>query len=197
MGDFSPDDFVLEYTPTNTDLSTRVPRGQGRQYLTHFFSVSGKNDYMVHGNSSITVTKNGRDLTAKAITWRRLRIWSLTNESGFNAGRPPDFDRFDDAKSETPNWIDIPSYGGPEPPEKWKTERKMFEFAVAVDGHLDSGILYYFVIVSIKKGQYRVEMSSAKKIEYEDWQALKKTQQPQPSGYTIAIDSTWLAAKVP
>jgi hypothetical protein len=40
-------------------------------------------------------------------------------------------------------------------------------------------------------------MSSAKKIEYEDWQALKKTQQPQPSGYTIVIDSTWLAARIP
>jgi hypothetical protein len=40
-------------------------------------------------------------------------------------------------------------------------------------------------------------MSSAKRIEYEDWQALKKTQQPQPSDYTIEIDSTWLTAKVP
>jgi len=197
MGDFSPDDFVLEYKPTNTDLSPHVARGQRRRYLTHFFSVFGKHDYMVHGNSSITVTKNGRDVTDKSITWRRMRIWSLTNESGFNATRPPDFDWMDDAKSETPNWMDIPSYGGVDPPEKWKTERKMLEFAVAVDGHLDSGILYFFVIVSLKRGQYRVEMSSAKRIEYEDWQALKKTQQPQPSDYTIEIDSTWLTAKVP
>lgn len=197
MGDFSADDFVLEYNPTNTDLSPHVARGQRRRYLTHFFSVFGKHDYMVHGNSSITVRKNGRDVTDKSITWRRMRIWSLTNESGFNATRPPDFDWMDDAKSGTPNWMDIPSYGGVDPPEKWDTERKMLEFAVAVDGHLDSGILYFFVIVSLKKSQYRVEMSSAKRIEYDDWQALKKTQQPQPSEYTIEIDSTWLTAKVP
>jgi hypothetical protein len=196
MGDFSADDYVLEYNPTNTDFSTRVPRGQGRRYLSHFFSVYRTNEYMVHGNSSITVKKNGRDVTDKAITWRRMRIWSLMGESGFNANQPADFDWFDDAMSETPNWIDIPTYGSMEPPEKWTAERKMLEFAVAVDGHLDSGILYFYVIVSLKKGQYRVEMSSAKRIEYQDWLDLKKTRQPQPLGCSIQIDSTWQAAKV-
>lgn len=197
MGDLSPDGFVLEYTPTNTDFSVYVARGKGRRYPSHFFSVFGKHDFMVHGNSSITVTRNGLDVTKKSITWRRMRIWSLTADSGFNASRPADFDWFDDNKSEIPNWMDIPSYGGVDPPERWKTERKMLEFAAAVDGHLDSGILYFFVIVSLKKGMYRVEMSSAKTIDYEDWKALKKTQQPQPTGYKMPIDTTWLAATVP
>jgi hypothetical protein len=197
MGDFSPDDFVLKYTPTNTDFSAHVARGQGRSYPTHFFSVFGKHDYMAHGNSSISVTRNGRDVTEKSDTWRRMRIWSLTGDSGFNASRPPDFDWLDDNLSGSANWLDIPGYGTVESPERWATERKMLEFAVAVDGHLDSGILYFFVIVSLKKGQYRVEMSSAKRIEYDDWQALKRTQQPQPSGCPIQVDSTWLVAKAP
>ena len=197
MGDSSADDFVLEYTPTYTDFSTHVARGQGRSYLTHFFSAFGKHDFMVHGNSSITVTRNGRDVTDKSNTWRRMRIWSLTGDSGFNGSLPPDFDWHDDNLSGIPNWLDIPSYGGPDSPEHWTNERKMLEFAVAVDGHLDSGILYFFVVVSLKKSQYRVEMSSAKIIGYDDWKELKKSQQPQPSGCRIPVDSTWLTAKVP
>jgi hypothetical protein len=197
MGDPAADDVVLTYTPTNTDFSTHVARGMGRSYPTHFFSVFGKHDFLVHGNSSITVTQNGRDVTDKSKTWRRMRIWALTGDSGFNASRPPDFDWMDDNLSETANWLDIPAYGTIHPPEHWTTERKMLEFAVGVVGHLDSGILYFYVIVSLKKGQHRVEMSSAKMIEYEDWLPLKKSQQPQPSGCTILIDSTWLVAKVP
>ena len=197
MGDTSADDYLLEYTPTYTDFSAHVARGQGRSYLTQFFSVFGKHDFQVHGNSSITVTRNGLDVTDKTPTWRRMRIWSLTSDSGFNASRPADFDWFDDNLSEIPNWMDIPAVGSVDPPGHWKTMRKMLEFAVAVDGHLDSGILYFFVIVSLRKGKYRVEMSSAKKIEYEDWQELKKSQQPQPTGYSMPVDSTWLDAKVP
>jgi hypothetical protein len=198
MDDFSADDYVLTYTPTNADFSTRTVKGQGRHYVTSFFSVFGKHDYMVHGNSSISVKLNGRDVTEKSNTWRRWRIWSLTSDSGFNASIPPDSDWEDDNLTGNPNWLDIPGYLIGPSPDHWKTERKMLEFAVGVDPHLDAGgILYFFVIVSLKKNQYRVEMSSAKRIEYQDWLPLKHTQQPQSSGCTIQIDSTWLTAKVP
>ena len=91
MGDLSAEDFDLKYTPTNRDFSLRVPRGQGRRPVTPFFSVFGKTDYLVHGNSFITVTRNGSDVTDRSITWRRLRIWSLTGESGFSVSSKPVF----------------------------------------------------------------------------------------------------------
>jgi hypothetical protein len=197
MGDFSSDDYILKYTPTNADNSARTVKGRGRQYLTSFYSVSGKFDHMVHGNSSITVTLNGRDVTEKSKTWRRWRIWSLTGDSGFNASLPPDSDWGDDNLTGNANWLDIPGYIIVPAPDQWKTERKLLEFVVGVDDHLDSGFLYFFIVVSLKKGQYRVEMSSAKKIEFEDWRPLKNSQQPQASGCPIQIDSTWQNAKVP
>lgn len=197
MGDFSADDYILTYTPTNTDFSAHTVKGQGQRCLTSFYSVSGKFDHMVHGNSSISVKLNGRDVTQKSNTWRRWRLWSLTSDSGFNASVPPDSDWDDDNLTGKQNWLDIPGYIIVAAPHHWKTERKMLEFAVGVDGHLDAGILYFFVIVSLKKNQYRVEMSSARRIEYEDWRPLKHSQQPQPSGCFIQIDSTWLTAKDP
>ena len=201
MGDLSADDFDLKYTPTNRDFSLHVPRGQGRRPVSPFFSVFGKTDYLVHGNSFITVTRNGSDVTDRSITWRRLRIWSLTGESGFSVSGKPDADWRDDNESAISNWIDIPGFSGLPSPQTWTTERQMLEFAVAVDGHLDSGIWYFYVIVSRKKRQYRVQMSSAKKIDYEGWKELKKTQQPQPFPEpfpgTYPVETGWMAAKVP
>jgi hypothetical protein len=49
--------------------------------------------------------------------------------------------------------------------------------------------------VSIKPGQYRVEMSSAQDMPFSKWNELKKTNTPwtQKSGCAIAVDSTWLS----
>jgi hypothetical protein len=187
--------LTLEYTPTKDDQSSRTARGQGRTYLSPFLSVSGPSDFMVHGNSYVTVWEDGRDVTGQYDTWRRWRIWSLP-KVGLNPSGPPDFDWKDDNLSKIPNWRDTPGYQSVAGPDAWMSQRTLLEFVVAIEEHPDAGALYFFVVVSTKPGQYRVEMSDAKSIPFAKYKELVKTKHPwaQASGCPIKVDSLWLPA---
>jgi hypothetical protein len=82
-------------------------------------------------------------------------------------------------------------------PEEWPEEREMLEFFVMADGHPDLGSLYFFVIVSLKPGQYHVEMSSALYGNTGDASPPGNTPEPwaKESGCKIPVDTGWL--KVP
>jgi hypothetical protein len=151
----------------------------------------------VHGNSYTEVKKQGEDISSNYNTWRRWRIWRLFGGTGFNPAGPPESDWADDNLSKTPNWMDIPGFDFAVGPAQWKDERYLLEFVVSVEGHTaEVGALYFFVIVSTKPGQYRVEMSSAKTIPFAKWAEIAKTKQPwaKASESVIKVDSLWLTA---
>lgn len=184
----------LEYTPTTEDFSSSVPRGQGRTSRTPFLAVFQNTSYVVHGNSYTAVMKYGDDVSGDYGTWRRWRIWKLASSEGFSPAGPPELDWANDNLSKKPNWMDIPGYEFAVTPDKWPNERHLLEFVVSVEKHPEIGALYFYVVVSTKKNQYRVEMSSAKDIPFETWtKELLKSKQPwaKPSGCMVKVDSHW------
>ena len=101
-----------------------------------------------------------------------------------------------DTEGNGPSWKDIPGAKFDASPP-WREGRDLLEFVVAVDKHPEIGTLYFFVIVSLKPGQYRVQMSSALYSPYTgDSSPLGNSPQPwaEESGCTIKVDSGWLKA---
>jgi hypothetical protein len=183
-------DLSLVYTPTDNDLTSMVPRGSNRTSRSSYLSVFGTSDYLVHGNSFIKVMQNGGDVSSRYATWRWWRIWH---------GAKLDQDWLDDNLSKRSNWVDIPGMQFADGPDKWRDEQYLLEFVVSVDGHTtESGALYIFVGISVKPGQYRVEMSSAKTIPFTQWKELSRIRRPwrQLSGCAIALNSGWMSADV-
>jgi hypothetical protein len=102
-----------------------------------------------------------------------------------------------DTQGNGPSWKDVPGEKFTDSPAEWQDQRDMLEFFVTVDGHPEIGSLYFFVIVSLKPGQYRVEMSSGLYSPYKgDSSPLANTSQPwaKESGCTIDVDSGWRKA---
>jgi hypothetical protein len=199
MGDKSQKtQLSLEYNPTPGDLSMYTVKGQGRSRPSAFLAVAGPSDNLVHGNSVISLkNKNDEDVAADYGTWRQWRIWRLASGNGYNAVGSPESPWDDDNRTGNANWMDIPGYILADDPAQWKEERRMLEFVVAVGKHPEFGALYFFVVISLKPGQYRVEMSSAKDILFAKFKDLEKTRQPwaQQSGCTIKVDSNWLKVR--
>jgi hypothetical protein len=195
----------LEYNPTRDDVSPQVPKGQGRLPQTPFLTIlkyAGKTTgYTVHGNSRIKVYEDGREVSRSYDTWRRWRIWHLSWDS-LNPDGPPQQDWLDDNMTNIPNWIDIPGYNFAVSPDQWKSNRYMLEFVVSVKPYVTAiDALYFYVIVSVKPGEYRVQMSSAKSIPFKGWDTvLKPSSKPwaQDSGCDMpVVDSEWLKFLLP
>lgn len=188
--------LTLEYTPTKDDQSSRTVKGQGRTRLSPFFSQYKSNSFMVHGNSYVTIWEDGRDVTDQYGTWRRWRLWTLP-EVGLNPSGHPDWDWNDDNLSKIPNWRDTPGFQSEAGPDKWGTQRTLLEFVIAIQDHPEAGAIYFFVVTSVKPGQYRVEMSAGKDIPFAKYKELVKSKQPwaQASGCPIKVDSLWLTAR--
>jgi hypothetical protein len=195
--------YTLKYTPTKKDLSSTLPRGMGRFPQTPFLSlliVGGRiTEWDIHGNSNIVVYKEEKVVSQEKNTWRRWRIWKLSD--ALNPKGPPELDWSDDHLSDSPSWSDIPGIHLGDTPDRWLDERRMLEFVVSVKGHTkEVDALYYFVIVSTKSRKYRVEMSSSTSIPFEQCVEdvcvgdLLKTRNPwaKSSGCEIVLDSGWL-----
>jgi hypothetical protein len=197
----SDDALKLKYVPTSRNLAPFTARGEGWTRESDFLAVTYINGkatgFLVHGNSEIKVIQRGREVQGNYKTWRRMRVWQLAAGGGFNPEGPVEFDWLDDAKSNTPNWTDIPALHETKLPDKWKEERHLLEFAVGVVDHLDEGLLYFYVVISEKRAQYRVQMSSSADISLEDWKTIKKSAQPWAprSDCGIELDTMWLTCK--
>jgi hypothetical protein len=124
-----------------------------------------------------------------------MRTWTLACGPGYTPIGPI-YNWNLDTQGNGPSWLDIPGakLGSP---EEWPEEREMLEFFVMADGHPELGSLYFFVIVSLKPGQYHVEMSSALYGNTGDASPPGNTPEPwaKESGCKIPVDSGWL--KVP
>jgi hypothetical protein len=191
----------LEYNPTRDDVSHQLVKGRNCLPQTPFFALgqfAGKNtDYFVHGNSRIKVYEDGKDASTYG-TWRWWRISHLTDGLNPDDG-PPQNDWADDNVSKIPNWIDIPGYKFAESPNQWKCNSYLLEFIVSVSPYKTAiDALYFYVIVSVKPGEYRVQMSSAKSIPFKRWEAdLDLKKKPWAADCKIVVDSEWLKVLLP
>lgn len=199
MGGNSPKDqsprLSFQYEPTNKDLSMHLAAANGYSRVGNFLAVMpGK--YFVHGNSEISLLdKNGKNVASQYDTLRQWRTWDLPPGTGYTAVGPV-YKWVIDTEGNGPSWKDIPGAKFDASPP-WREGRDLLEFVVAVDKHAEIGTLYFFVIVSLKPGQYRVQMSSALYSPYTgDSSPLGNSPQPwaEESGCTIKVDSGWLKA---
>jgi hypothetical protein len=187
------DTYKLVYVPTAHDASTGLDEAASAVQLGPFLLLKGKS-YFIHGNSNVKMVKGGMDFAANFNTWRRWRMWTVDCDAGIpGAGKDPS-DWVDDNGSGGPNWRDIPGEMIVDPPEQWSPACTLAEFVVSVAGQEQKyGALYFFVIFSTRKREYRVQMSSAKDMPFSKWAELKGRMQPWAlaSGVTIAVDSGW------
>jgi hypothetical protein len=188
----------FEYEPMRKDLIPYLTAGNGFTPVSPFFAVR-PGCYAVHGNSEISIRDSDRNNVASQYdTYRQYRGWDLTVAGpGYTAIGEVDNWKLD-SKGSGPNWKDVPGGKFADTPPNWNEGRSLLEFFVAVDGHPEIGSLYFFVVVSLKPGHYRVEMSSALFSPPKDGDPipLKNTSQPwaQESGCGIKLDSGWLKA---
>ena len=193
--------FTLEYLPTSMDLSkytdkyrTFHPRGP--------FLTADHDGYGVHGNSYIIVKENDLDVSGNYSTWRFWRLWRLAPGDNLNPIGPPennweDDNLADDNGKRRSNWLDVPGYLMVIEPKKWEDERHMLEFVVSVDGHTaEANLLYFYVIVSLKPEQYRIQMSRALSSSFKKWREISATRKPWAGpSLSITVDSLWRSAE--
>jgi hypothetical protein len=143
----------------------------------------------------LILDQNRKNVASHYDTLRYMRTWTLACGPGYTPIGPI-YNWNLDTQGNGPSWLDIPGakLGSP---EEWPEEREMLEFFVMADGHPDLGSLYFFVIVSLKPGQYHVEMSSALYGNTGDASPPGNTPEPwaKESGCKIPVDTGWL--KVP
>jgi hypothetical protein len=143
----------------------------------------------------LILDQNRKNVASHYDTLRYMRTWTLACGPGYTPIGPI-YNWNLDTQGNGPSWLDIPGakLGSP---EEWPEEREMLEFFVMADGHPELGSLYFFVIVSLKPGQYHVEMSSALYGNTGDASPPGNTPEPwaKESGCKIPVDSGWL--KVP
>ncbi|HLV85732.1 MAG TPA: hypothetical protein VKV39_02070 [Candidatus Sulfotelmatobacter sp.] len=183
------------YEPTSQDLIAGRPNANGFRSLGPYLAVMPPSSYLVHGNSEITIVdQKKQNVASKYATFRRWRQWTLAPGEGYIPTGPV-YNWDLDTTGNGPSWKDIPGAKLGNPAE-WPQERELLEFFVLVDGHPEMGSLYFFVVVSLKPGQYRVEMSSALHGNDGDPTVpLKNTPVPwaQESGCPIKVNSGWLS----
>jgi hypothetical protein len=184
----------LQYQPTKQDLIAGRPNATGFRGLGPFLAVMPPSSYLVHGNSEVLLLdQNKRNVALQYDTLRYMRTWTLASGTGFTPTGPI-YNWNLDTQGNGPSWIDIPGAKLFADPAEWPEEREMLEFFVMVDGYPEVGSLYFFVVVSLKPGQYRVEMSSALLGKTGDASPPGNTPQPwaTESRCAIPIDSGWL-----
>jgi hypothetical protein len=184
-------ELTIEYIPTDADLSQHTVKGRGyAAYPSHFLAVGP--GALLHGNSIIAIKKGTDDVAGGYKTWRRWRIWKVPAGDGIpSSGAKLESAWADDNLSKTPNWMDIPGVIHAEGLAGLPAERRLLEFVVAVEGHPAIGAVYFFVVLNVGAGQYRVQMSDGKSMPFAHWPKISATTAPWTvaSGCKIVVDS--------
>jgi len=189
-------ELTIEYIPTETDLARDTVKGRGyAAYPSHFLAVGP--GALLHGNSITAIQKGTDDVAGNYKTWRRWRIWKVPVGDGIpSAGAKLESRWADDNVSKQPNWMDVPGFIYAGGIAGLPAERRLLEFVVAAEGHPAIGAVYFFVVLNIGVGQYRVQMSDGKSMPFADWAKISATTAPWTgaSGCKIVVDSRWLPA---
>jgi hypothetical protein len=187
--------FQLQYRPVALDFCNYCPKGRNYESYPSPFLAENKAGWFIHGNSVTSVLDGDDDVSSRHNTWRRWRIWGLSLGGGLKPlGSAPYSPWEDDNRSNIPNWMDIPGFIFPKDSKAaTSNERLMLEFVVAVDKHPDSGAVYFCVVISKEPRRYRVEMSSATPMAFQQWRDVSASRAPWVNVSTnrFEVDSGW------